>query len=80
MPAPAGGLLILSPLIFELVNLDVALNIKQFTPYFTVFVAFLLVSKIPTLSLKKNFNITQSNNIYVAWYWNNVYFFVILYF
>ena len=53
VPAPAGGLLILSPLIFELVNLDVALNIKQFTPYFTVFVAFLLVSKIPTLSLKK---------------------------
>ena len=29
------------------------LDIKIFTPYLTVLVAFLLVSKVPTLSLKK---------------------------
>jgi CDP-diacylglycerol---serine O-phosphatidyltransferase len=53
IPSPAGGLLILMPLIFELTSLEINLNIKNFTPYFTVLIAFLLVSKIPTLSLKK---------------------------
>ncbi len=53
VPAPAGGLLILMPLIFELTNINIGLNIKSITPYFTVFIAVLLVSKIPTLSLKK---------------------------
>ena len=41
------------PLIYELTNLDFGIQIKNFTPYFTVLIAFLLVSKIPTLSLKK---------------------------
>ena len=41
VPSPAGGLLILD------------FNIKTVTPYFTFLVAFLLVSKFPTLSLKK---------------------------
>ena len=53
IPSPAGGLLILMPLIYELTNLDFGIQIKNFTPYFTVLIAFLLVSKIPTLSLKK---------------------------
>jgi CDP-diacylglycerol--serine O-phosphatidyltransferase len=53
VPSPAGGLLILMPLIFELSDLNLNFNIKNFTPYFTILIAFLLVSKIPTLSLKK---------------------------
>jgi CDP-diacylglycerol--serine O-phosphatidyltransferase len=53
IPSPAGGLLILMPLIYELTNLDTGINIKEFTPYFTLLIAILLVSKIPTLSLKK---------------------------
>ena len=53
VPAPAGGLLILMPLIFELSDLRLNFNIKDLSPYFTILVAFLLVSKIPTLSLKK---------------------------
>ena len=53
VPAPAGGLLILMPLIFELSDLRFNFNIKDLSPYFTILVAFLLVSKIPTLSLKK---------------------------
>ena len=53
VPSPAGGILILAPLIFELSGLNLDFNIKNLTPYFTVLIAILLVSKIPTLSLKK---------------------------
>ncbi len=53
IPSPAGGLLILMPLIYELTNLNLGIEIKKFTPYFTVLIAILLVSKIPTLALKK---------------------------
>tara|TARA_B100000963_G_scaffold356426_1_gene376504 strand:- start:3081 stop:3872 length:792 start_codon:yes stop_codon:yes gene_type:complete len=53
VPSPAGGLLILTPLIYELTNLNFNIDIKLLTPYLTVLIALLLVSKIPTLSLKK---------------------------
>ena len=53
IPSPAGGLLILMPLIYELTNLNFDFDIKNLTPYLTVVVAILLVSKVPTLSLKK---------------------------
>jgi CDP-diacylglycerol---serine O-phosphatidyltransferase len=53
IPSPAGGLLILMPLIYDLTNLNFGLDIKYITPYLTVIVAILLVSKIPTLALKK---------------------------
>ena len=53
IPSPAGGLLILTPLIYELSELNFNLNIKSFTPFLTILVALLLVSKIPTPSLKK---------------------------
>ena len=53
VPSPAGGILILLPLIFELSELNINFNIKELTPYLTIFIAILLVSKVPTLSLKK---------------------------
>ena len=53
IPSPVGGLIILTPLIYDLADLKLNLDIKIFTPYLTVLVAFLLVSKVPTLSLKK---------------------------
>ena len=53
IPSPAGGLLILMPLIYELTELSFNFEIKQFTPFLTVLIALLLVSKIPTLSFKK---------------------------
>ena len=53
IPSPAGGLLILMPLIYELTNLNLGINIKIITPYLTIIIAVLLVSKIPTLALKK---------------------------
>tara|TARA_Y100000022_G_scaffold65972_1_gene56623 strand:+ start:249 stop:1040 length:792 start_codon:yes stop_codon:yes gene_type:complete len=53
IPSPAGGLLILMPLIYELTILDFGIDVKKVTPYMTVLIAVLLVSKIPTLALKK---------------------------
>jgi len=53
IPSPAGGLLILMPLIYDLTNLNFGVDVKNLTPYLTVIVAVLLVSKIPTLALKK---------------------------
>ena len=53
IPSPAGGLLILMPLIYELTNLNFGLDIKNLAPYMTMIVAILLVSKIPTFALKK---------------------------
>ena len=53
IPSPAGGLLILLPLIYELTNLNFGMDIKKFTPYLTLLIAIMLVSKIPTLALKK---------------------------
>ena len=53
VPAPAGGILILMPLIFELSGLELNMDLKNLTPFLTILVAILLVSKIPTLSLKK---------------------------
>ena len=53
IPSPAGGLLILMPLIYELTNLNFGLKVENLTPYLTILIAILLVSKIPTLALKK---------------------------
>ena len=53
VPSPAGGLLILLPLIYELSNLNLNIDLRGITPYFTILVALLLVSKLPTLSLKR---------------------------
>ena len=41
------------PLIYELADINLGLEIKKITPYFTILVAIMLVSKIPTLALKK---------------------------
>ena len=53
VPSPAGGLLILMPLIYDLTNLNYGFDIKSTTPYLTILVSILLVSKVPTLAFKK---------------------------
>ena len=53
VPSPAGGCLILLPLIFELSNFSNLMNIKIITPYLVILVSLLLISKIPTFSFKK---------------------------
>ena len=64
VPSPAGGLLILMPLIYDLTNLNIGLNIKNFTPFLTVLIAILLVSKIPTLALKK-ISISPKSTVFI---------------
>ena len=41
------------PLIYDLSDININFNLKTFTPFLTVIIAFLLVSKLPTLSLKR---------------------------
>ena len=42
VPSPAGGLLILLPLIYELSNLKINFDLRGITPYLTILVACLL--------------------------------------
>ena len=64
IPSPAGGLLILMPLIFELAGFNLSLNVKNITPYFTILIAILLVSKLPTLSFKK-ISISPKSTVFI---------------
>ena len=64
VPSPAGGLLILMPLIFELADLNFGFNLKSLVPYFTIMIAILMVSKVPTLSLKK-ISISPKSTIFI---------------
>ena len=53
VPSPIGALLILSPLILELSEIGNLINIPYFVPIFTLLIAILLISKVPTYSFKK---------------------------
>ena len=79
IPSPAGGLLILMPLIYDLANLNFGYDTRALTPYVTILVAILLVSKVPTLALKKNFNFTKGYSFSIIRYRNHLYFNIIFY-
>jgi CDP-diacylglycerol--serine O-phosphatidyltransferase len=53
VPSPIGALLILSPLVLELTEYNFVINKDYFVPLFTLTVAVLLISKVPTYSFKK---------------------------
>ena len=53
VPSPIGALLILSPLVLELTNTNFILNKSYIVPIFTLVIAVLLISKVPTYSFKK---------------------------
>ena len=53
IPSPAGAVLILLPLVYELSEFQLNIDVKNFTPYLVIAVAVLLISNIPTFSLKK---------------------------
>ena len=54
VPSPAGGILVLTPLIISLSGFDfVQLNYEIIVPTFFIVTSFLLISKFPTYSLKK---------------------------
>ena len=54
VPSPAGGILVLMPLIFSLSGFDfLIISYNVLVPVFFISVSFLLISKLPTYSLKK---------------------------
>jgi len=53
VPSPAGAGLALLPLVYELSELKFSIDLKNLIPVYIVIVALLLISKIPTYSLKK---------------------------
>ena len=54
VPSPAGGILLLTPLIFSLSGFDfININYDIIVPLFFIMTSFLLISKFPTYSFKK---------------------------
>ena len=54
VPWPAGGILVLSPLIYSLSGLNLSqINYDIVVPVFFIIISFLLISKFPTYSFKK---------------------------
>ena len=54
VPSPAGGILVLMPLMFSLSGLNIFnVNYNFIVPAFFIITSFLLISKLPTYSLKK---------------------------
>ena len=54
VPSPAGGILVLTPLIISLSGFDLfQLNYELIVPTFFILTSFLLISKFPTYSFKK---------------------------
>tara|TARA_Y100000817_G_C16697968_1_gene473500 strand:- start:300 stop:815 length:516 start_codon:yes stop_codon:yes gene_type:complete len=54
VPSPAGGVLVVMPLIYSLSGFEFfKLNFEIIVPIFFIVVSLLLISKVPTYSLKK---------------------------
>ena len=54
VPSPAGGILVLTPLIFSLTNFEfIPINYDIVVPIFFIATSFLLISKFPSYSFKK---------------------------
>ena len=54
VPSPAGGILVLTPLIISLSGFDyIQLNYEIIVPIFFIVTSFLLISKFPSYSFKK---------------------------
>jgi len=54
VPSPAGGILILMPLIFSLSEMNlIYINYNIVVPAFFILISLLLISKIPTFAFKK---------------------------
>ena len=54
VPSPAGGILVLTPLIFSMTNFEIIpINYDIVVPIFFIATSFLLISKFPSYSFKK---------------------------
>jgi len=73
IPSPAGGILVLMPLIYSFSEIQFFnMNNKIIVPILFIFISILLISKIPTYSLKK-IVVPRSTTIFLL-------FIVVLYF
>ena len=73
IPSPAGGVLVLMPLIYSLSDIQLfSINYEIFVPSLFVIISILLISKIPTYSLKR-ISVPRSMTIFLI-------FGIILYF
>ena len=64
IPTPIGAILILMPLIYSLTNLNLNFISENISPFLTVLVSILLISKIPTFSFK-NIKIKPQLTIFI---------------
>ena len=64
VPSPIGALLILSPLVLELTDFSFKLNNIYLVPIFTLIIAILLISKVPTYSFK-NIKIKPALTVFI---------------
>ena len=54
VPSPAGGILVLTPLIFSMTNFEfISINYEIVVPFFFIVTSLLLISKFPSYSFKK---------------------------
>ena len=73
VPSPAGGVLVLMPLIYSFSELQlITLNYEIIVPAFFILISMLLISKIPTYSLKR-IAVPRSTTIFLL-------FVIVLYF
>ena len=78
VPSPAGAILVLLPLIYEISNFELPFSIDRFIPFYVIFIAVLLISKIPTLSFKK-ITIPRKLTIFLLLSTGVIFFSLILY-
>ena len=64
VPSPLGGILLLMPLVGEISNFNILYDIKAIIPAYTIFIAIMLISKIPTYSFK-NIKIKPTLTIFI---------------
>ena len=68
VPSPAGGILVLTPLVISMTNFDyIKLDYNIIAPIFFITTSYVLISKFPTYSFKKNSNSKKNNNIFIIW-------------
>ncbi len=53
IPSPAGGILVLTPLILSLSEFKFNINLEFYSPILFIVISILLISKVPTYSFKK---------------------------
>ena len=65
VPSPAGGILVLTPLIYDVSELQlISLNYQVLVPIIFIVVSILLISKVPTYAFKK-ISVKRSTTVFL---------------